>query len=71
MAGEVAAGELGERLLALHGRGLAQPVAHEHVGVLATMQRTADHEALHGGQEQQVQQGLALAWNTRGDQPFA
>ena len=60
VAGQVAAGQLGERPVAVGGGGwLPQPVVDQHPGLVALDDRAPDGQPPQGGEQQGVDQGLA------------
>ena len=68
VSAQVTTGQLGQGQLAVDPRRLAQPIAHERVGVIAPAHRAAHGQPARGGEPEQVDQRLALRADTaRGD----
>ena len=66
MPHEIAARELPERGVTVHGLRVRQPIPHEHVRLLLPRHGPAHHEAPQRRLEQQVVQRLPLGTDTRG-----
>ena len=72
VADQVAARQLGQGLVAVHGRRLgAEPVAGENVGMLLADHRAADENPPHAGAEAEVRERLARGREPLPLQPLA